>query len=304
MKTKKAVSNFIDKGFTTKTKKAVLVCSNAGLDYLDYPKDITILRSVIHFGTDESFDDFVELDAKTFYDRLTKNPNEVPKTSYVSIGKMVEIFEDLSKQGYEEALVITIAGPLSGLNEAVRQQAKDVDLKITVFDSKTIAYGEAYQALDAHRLFAEGHDMDYVIGILEQIRDNNKIYFAVDTLLYLVKNGRLSVAGGFIGNLLKIKPLLTFDKDGKVITLEKIRTTPKAHKTVIEKYVEATKDKNVLTYISHAHNDEAVIFFKEEIAKVFPDRKVITSYLTPVVGAHTGPKAIGLGYIDLDNIKY
>lgn len=287
-----------------KTKKAVLVCSNAGLDYLDYPKDITILRSVIHFGTDETYDDFIELDAKTFYNRITEKPNDVPKTSYVSIGKMVEIFEDLFKKGYEEALVITIARPLSGLNEAVKQQAKSVDLKVTVFDSKTIAYGEAYQALEAYRLFELGHDMDYVVNILEQISNNNKIFFAVDTLLYLVKNGRLSAVGGFIGSLLKIKPLLTFDEEGRVITLEKIRTTPKAQKKVIEKYLEETKDKNVLTYISHAHNDEAVAHFKAEIAKVFPERTVITSYLTPVVGAHTGPKAIGLGYIDLDKIKY
>lgn len=287
-----------------KTKKAVLVCSNAGLDYLDYPKDITILRSVIHFGTDESYDDFVELDAKTFYDRISKNPNDVPKTSYVSIGKMIDIFDSLKEKGYDEALVITIAGPLSGLNEAVRQQAKQVELKVTVFDSKTIAYGEAYQALEAYRLFEEGHDMDYVVSILEQIRDNNKIFFAVDTLLYLVKNGRLSVAGGFFGSLLKIKPLLSFDSDGRVVTLEKIRTTPKAQRKVFENYVEETKDKNVLTYISHAHNDEAVEFFKNEIKQVFPEREVITSYLTPVVGAHTGPKAIGLGYIDLDKIKY
>lgn len=286
------------------TKKAVLVCSNAGLDYLEYPEDITILRSVIHFGIDETYDDFIEMDAKTFYERIDKDANDVPKTSYVSIGKMHEEFERLIEEGYEEALIIVIAKPLSGLHDALILQAKDFDLKVTVFDSKTIAYAEAFQALEAHRLFALGYSMEEVIKVLEQIRDNNKWYFAVDTLKYLVKNGRLSKLQGTLGSLLKIKPLLSFDENGSVITVEKIKTTPKALKRVLEKYFEETKDKNVLTFISHAHNDEAVKYFKEEINKVYPDREVISSYLTPVVGAHTGPKAIGIGYIDLDKVVY
>jgi len=288
-------------------KKAVLVCSNAGLDYLDYPNDMVILRSVIHFGTTESYDDFVELNAKDFYERIDKNPNDVPKTSYISIGRMQEEFEKLVEKGYKEALIITIAKPLSGLNDALKLQAKNFEdkIKITVFDSKTIAYGQAFQALEAYRLLnEEGYEMDEVINVLEQIRSNNKIYFAVETLKYLVLNGRLSKLSGTIGTLLKIKPLLSFDEDGRVVTLEKIKTMPRALKRVLELYLEETKDKNVLTYISHAHNDEAVKYFIEEINKIYPERKVITSYLTPVVGAHTGPKAIGLGYIDLDKVEY
>lgn len=287
-----------------KTKKAVLVCSNAGLDYLEYPNDITILRSVIHFGTDETYDDYIEMDAKTFYERIAEDANDVPKTSYVSIGKMQEEFERLIKEGYEEALIIVIAKPLSGLHDALILQAKDFDLKVRVFDSKTIAYAEAFQALEAHRLFELGYSMDDVIKVLEQIRDNNKWYFAVDTLKYLVKNGRLSKLQGTLGSLLKIKPLLSFDENGAVETVEKIKTTPKALKRVLEKYFEETENKNVLTFISHAHNDEAVEYFKDQIKNVYPDREVISSYLTPVVGAHTGPKAIGIGYIDLDKVVY
>lgn len=286
------------------TKKAVLVCSNAGLDYLDYPKDITILRSVIHFGTEETYDDFIEMDAKTFYERIDKDPNTVPKTSYVSIGRMQEEFDRLLEEGYEEALIITIAKPLSGLYDALLNQARNAKLKITVFDSKTIAYGEAFQALEAHRLFDEGYSVKQVTKILENIRDNNKIFFAVDTLKYLVKNGRLTKLQGTLGTLLKIKPVLSFDEDGKVITLEKIKTSPKAINRIIEMYLDETKNKNVLTYLSHAHNDSAVEYITKEINKIYPERKIISSYLTPVVGAHTGPKAIGIGYIDLDKIEY
>ncbi len=281
------------------SKVAILACSNAGLDYLDYPKDIIILRSAIHFGTDESYDDFVDMDAKTFYERIAKNPDDIPKTSFVTIGKMIEYFEQLEKEGYDEALVITISSQLSGLFEAVKRTASEVKIKVTAFDSLTLAYGEAYMVLEAHRLAAEGKSVKEIIPYLEKIRDNDRIYFAVDTLLYLVKNGRLSKLQGTLGTMLQLKPLLVLGDDGKVTSLEKIRTTHKAQLRVLEKYLEDTKDMHVLTFISHAHNEETAQWFKEEIQKVHPKREVIVAYLTPVVGAHTGPKGIGVGYIKL-----
>jgi DegV family protein with EDD domain len=281
-------------------KVAILVCSNAGLDYLEYPKDIKILRSVIHFGTDESYDDFTQMDAKTFYERITNNPDDIPKTSYVSIGYMIELFEQLEKEGYEEALVITISSKLSGLYEAVVRLSKETTLKVTAFDSLTLAYAEAYMALTAHKLAEQGLSVSEIIPHLEKIRDNDKVYFAVNTLLYLVKNGRLSKLQGTLGTMLQLKPLLVLGDEGKVETLEKIRTIHKAHQRVLEMYIEDTKDLNVLTYISHAHADEYVDWFKTEIKKAFPNREVVVAYLTPVVGAHTGPKGIGIGYIKLD----
>lgn len=281
------------------SKVAILACSNAGLDYLDYPKDIRILRSVIHFGTDEAYDDFVQMDAKTFYERIQKDPNDIPRTSYVSPGTMISYFEELEKEGYDEALVITISSKLSGLYEAVKRIAAEVKIKVTAFDSLTLAYAEAYMALEAHRLAAEGKSVQEILPRLEYIRDNDKIIFAVDTLLYLVKNGRLSKLQGTLGTMLQMKPLLQISDDGKVESVEKIRTIHKAHQRVLERYIEETQGLNVLTYISHAHADDYVEWFRTEIKKVFPEREIVVAYLTPVVGAHTGPKGIGIGYIKL-----
>jgi len=285
------------------SKIAILTCSNAGLDYLDFPKDITILRSVIHFGNSESFNDYIDMDAKTFYERIKANPDDIPKTSYVALGQMIEIFEGLKEKGYEEAIVVTISSKLSGLFEAVKRAANEVDIKVTVFDSKTLAYAEAFMVLEAHRLAVKGKKTPAIIKHLEKIRANNQVYFAVNTLLYLMKNGRLSKLQGTLGTMLQLKPLLTINQEGVVETLEKIRTTHKAQKRVIEKYIEVTKNMNCITYISHAHADDYVDWFVKELKAVFPNREVIVAYLTPVVGAHTGPKAVGLGYIDLDALK-
>jgi DegV family protein with EDD domain len=281
-------------------KTAVIVCSNAGLDYLDYPKDIRIFRSVIHFPNDDNvYEDYVGMTAEAFYDRIAKKPDDVPKTSYVSVGTMIETFEELEKEGYEAALVITISAQLSGLFEAVRRTAasEDVSLDVTVFDSKTLAYAEAFMALEAHRMFDEGKSMEEVIDRLSLIRDNNKVYFAVDTLLYLVKNGRLSKFSGAAGTFLKLKPLLTLDDVGKVQSIEKIRTTPRARQRVLETYFNETEGMDVITYIAHAHAGDVAEQTKAKILEVYPDRRVETVFLTPVVGAHTGPKAIGVGYI-------
>ncbi|MFA5560367.1 MAG: DegV family protein [Acholeplasmataceae bacterium] len=287
-------------------KVAVLVCSNAGLDYLDYPKDIRILRSVIHFKDDEkAYNDFIDMDAATFYDRITKDPNDIPKTSYVSMGKMIETFHELTEEGYEEAIVITISSALSGLYDAVKKvaQEEEVKLKIHAFDSRILAYSEAFMALEAHRLLKEGKSVQETLAYLEKLRNQDNLYFAVDTLLYLVKNGRLSKLQGTLGTMLKLKPLLQIGDNGKVETIEKIRTTAKALDRVLEKYFEETKNLDVITYISHAHNESAASFLKNRIQKEYPTREVVIAYLTPVVGAHTGPRGIGIGYINMKDLR-
>lgn len=279
-----------------KHKVKVIVCSNAALDYIEYSKEIEIFRSKIHFGN-ESFDDFTQISAIDFYQRLKREPNNTPKTSYVSLGYMMETFERLEKEGFTDAFVITIAKPLSGLHDAILHMSKELKIKVHVYDSKTLAYPEAYMALTAHNMFKLGANISEVTDVLDFIRTNNKMYFAVDTLLYLVKNGRLSKINGTIGTILKIKPVLTLDQDGRVETIEKIRTTHKAISRIVELYLDETKDKDVITFISHAHNDEGVKLITDMVHQIYPERQIVTSYLTPVVGAHCGPKAIAIGYI-------
>ena len=114
-----------------------------------------------------------------------------------------------------------ISSELSGLYEAVLRTATEVKIKVTAFDSKTLAYAEAYMVLEAHRLAETGKSVVEILPFLERIRDNNRVFFAVDTLLYLVKNGRLSKLSGTLGTMLQLKPLLYITKGGKVETLEK-----------------------------------------------------------------------------------
>lgn len=280
------------------SKKAVWACSNAGLDYLDYPKDITILRSVIHFDDKKQLEDYIDIDAETFYKRISDFPEDVPKTAYVSLGKVEEYIENHIKEGYDEILIIAISSKLSGLYEALCNVARNHDdIKITVFDSKTLAYAQSFMALSAHRMFAEGKSLEEVLVELENIRDNDYVCFAVDTLKYLVLNGRLSRSSGMIGNFLKLKPLMILNEEGVVVPVEKIRTTRKAIERMMEDYFEKTDGQKVLTFIPHANNIEEAEHIVSVIKGKYPEREIIVCPLTPVVGAHSGPKSIGLGFI-------
>lgn len=278
-------------------KIAVIACSNACLDYIDHNYDISIFRTSLHLG-DEDYLDYVGIKADDFYKRLEEDKSVFPSTSYMPIGQMTEIYENLAKEGYNKAIVISISKEMSGIYNASIMASKEVEgLEVTVFDSKTVAYPEAMMALKACEMVEEGHDVPEIIKELEYIRDNSKIYFAVHTLKFLVKNGRLSNAAGFIGGALKLKPVLTINENGKIVTVDKIRTFKKAIQGVLDLYFEETKGKDVLPFIIHANNYET----RDLIAKALKEKdpsitEVIDMPLTAAVGAHAGPKTIGLGY--------
>jgi len=278
-------------------KIAIVTCSNACLDYMEFDHDIKVFRSAIHLG-DESFVDYIDIKADEFYKRLEEDKSLFPSTSFMPLGQMVGIYEDLVKEGFTHALVIPISKEMSGINNAARLAGEQVkDLDVTIFNSRTVAYPEAKMVLLAADMVKEGKDIPEILKELEFIRDNNKIYFAVNTLTYLVKNGRLSNASGFLGGALKIKPLLTVSKEGKVETVEKIRTFKKAVDRVIEMYFKETKGLDVEPFVIHANNNETKDYIINILKENDPKLKnIITIPLTAGVGAHAGPKTVGLGY--------
>ena len=279
----------------------VVACTNACLDYLDHPHDIRILRSRIHLG-DEEFIDYEELTAHEFYDRLKQDSDIFPRTSQPPIIEMEETFKALKKEGKTDIIVITISAHMSGIYSSAHIAGKNVDgVNVHVFDSKTVAYPEAQMAITASKMAEAGEDVKTILKKLEGIRDRNHMVFAVETLAYLVKNGRLSNAAGFMGSMLKIKPLLHVSKEGKVENIEKIRTFKKAVNRVIEAYLEETEDKDVFPFISHANNEGMRDYITKKLKEHDPSIDTVASIpLTPAGGAHGGPGAIALGYIEKD----
>ncbi len=281
-------------------KLGVLVCTNSAIDYIPHTDPIEVIRSTILMGGKE-YVDFEELTGEQFYNMLESDSTLFPRTAMASTGTMLERYEKLRDEGCDEAIFITISSKMSGIYENAMIAANMVEgIKVTVYDSRTVGYLQCKMAFRAHELARQGKSMAQIVEDLNFIRDNNHILFAVSDLKYLVKNGRLSNAAGFLADVLKIKPMLEVDKNGAVVTVEKIRTFNKAVDRVIEKFLEETVGFAFEPFIIHANNPETVAYIRSKVLEARPELKEINDYiLTPAVGAHCGPKAITIGYVKL-----
>ncbi len=280
-------------------KIGIVVCGNSGVDYLklDYP--VKLIRSTLNLGGKE-YEDYVDIQAKEFYDVIVANPDIDVSTSQTSTGKIASVYESLKDEGYTDVIVVVISSKLSGTYQGALLAKELVPgINIYVIDSRSVSYGEAFLVIEAIKMIKNGSKTRDIIDKLEKIRDNIYIYVLVDTLKYLVKNGRLSAASGFLGTLLKIKPLLHIQRDGSLVPFEKIRTTAKAQQRLLEVIQHDIAGKNVVMFVAYTNNEDKAKEIKEAILQNRPDVIIELVPLTPVVGAHAGPGTIGLGYIVL-----
>ncbi|MCK5388765.1 MAG: DegV family EDD domain-containing protein, partial [Candidatus Izimaplasma sp.] len=205
------------------SKIAVIATSTGSLDYLDLKNEnLKILRLKILAG-DNEYSDFVELTAEKFYGMLKTDKNLVPSSSLPSIGELLEMLEEVEKEGYEEVIITTISSQLSGSYQigVMGQTQYEGNLKIYVVDSLNAGPAEGYLSIVALRLLEEGKTAEEVVAFLETLKMKKKHYLLVDNLRLFIANGRLSGASGFIGSMLKIKPILEVTLEGKIESFEK-----------------------------------------------------------------------------------
>ncbi len=277
-------------------KTLVIDTSTGGLDYYPFQHDIEILRIKI-FLNDKGYLDGTDLRADEFYQILKNDPELVPKTSQPSIGEVIKYFEDLYKEGYDKFYVTTISSKLSGTHNAIclaSEELKD-KMEIRVFDTYTVCFSEGLFALEASKMVKEGKSFDEIDQRLEDMKKRNTIFFAVDSLAYLVKNGRLSGAAAFVGKLLKIKPILQVQSTGQIVSIEKIRNIKTALNSIADKVLAYANGRPFDSYILYTGNPKLKEYFKDIIKERLNLENLYEAPQTPVVGAHVGPDVIGIG---------
>ena len=284
------------------SKIAVIATSTSSLDYLRLQnKNLKILRLKILAGGKE-YSDFVELTADKFYGMLESDKSLVPSSSLPSIGELLDLLKQIEEEGYEEVIITTISSQLSGSYQVgvMGQNQYKGKLKIHVIDSLNAGLAEGYLSLEALRLIEEGKTALEVIEFIKNLIPKNKHYFLVNNLRLFIANGRLSGASGFIGNMLKIKPILVVTPEGKIESFEKVRTAKKAlHKMVKIILADLEKMDDFIMIYETSDNLESINYIKDAIEEVYPKHKYYTAPITPVIGCHTGAGTTGIAFYDI-----
>ena len=280
-------------------KIAIITCSTSGLDYIEGCENIYTARTTVIIDGKEYIDG-LNLTPEEFYSNLDTY-KDVPQTAQPSTGSLLDLYKSLKEKGYNEAIYISISENLSGTYQGVcLSQTYLDDFTVHPFNSASASYITGYMAMEANRLAEEGADASAILSHLEKIRDNDYIFFMVDDLQYLVKNGRLSNGSAFVANMLRIKPLLEMTEEGKITATERIRTSKKAINRIIERFLQETDNgKNTrFTFLFHTDAPAYVTQVKERLEGAgFDTSQMISAPISPAVGCHIGKGVIGIGYV-------
>jgi DegV family protein with EDD domain len=246
---------------------------------------------------EQNFHDGVDIQPQDFYTRL-KTSKTMPSTSQVSVGTMLSTFENLTNQGYD-VLGVFISSKLSGTVASALQAKKmmgDAGERVIIWDSLSTSMVKGFIVLAVSRAVENGASISECVTILEKARDHSGIFFALDTLEFLHRGGRIGSAQRFIGSALNLKPILTI-KEGKVEGIERIRTKSKAHDRLLELVIERVRDRrNIRLATVHANAREDAEALLARAAEVLGPVETICTDVSPVIGTHTGPGTVGLAY--------
>jgi DegV family protein with EDD domain len=280
------------------TKVAIVTDSTAYIP-TEYVKqyNLSITPQVLIWG-EEMFRDGVDIQPDEFYTRL-KSAKTMPTTSQVPIVDMQATFQGLVDQGFS-VMGIFISSKLSGTQQSAiqaKQMMGSAGEKVVIVDSKSTAMALGFQVLSTARMLEAGASLQEGIAYAEKAHEKTGVFFAVDTLEFLHRGGRIGGAQRFIGSALNLKPILAV-KDGKVEGVDRIRTKTKAHDRILELISEQVKGKsNIRIACLHANAHEDGKKLLERAASEFSPVETIYTELSPVVGTHAGPGTVGLAYI-------
>ncbi len=242
---------------------------------------------------DERLRDGVDIDPPTFYRRLQES-KIFPTTSQPSAGEFEDFFRQVGA-GTDAIVAVFLSSKLSGtIPNAQAAQAQLPELTIRIVDSLSISMSLGFCVLAAARAAAAGQSLDEVVAAAEEMRDRVHLLFAVDTLEYLHRGGRIGGAKRLLGTALNIKPLLHLE-EGRVEPLAQVRTKRKAVARMLEVAEERLDGKRVagasVLDIDNPTEGDAVA---EQVKERFGISIVYRTGVSPVVGAHAGPGTVGI----------
>lgn len=255
-------------------------------------KDGNIEEGLDNFATEEEYVEFYEKVSGGYF----------PRTAKLNYEAHMEHFRKMAAAGVKDVVHFTISSGLANTITITTQAAADVkkeypDFNVYAVDPLTATIGQGALAMLAADCRDKGmtaaDTYEYIMGLRQKIQH---CIIPAD-LFYLKKGGRVSAASAAFGTMLNIKPLLVFDAEGKLKTVEKCRGMKKAYSRVIDHMNIAPVDKEFdLAIVVHTNNQKGA----EELAALIEEKtgvKPLVTIMGPVIGSHVGPGSVSCGWL-------
>ena len=240
----------------------------------------------------EEYLDQVDLTTREFLQKLEET-DELPTTSQPALGKFIDVYEELAAD-YDYILSLHLSEKFSGTVKTAHTASNMVEgAEIEVVDSETVTAPLGVIVTEVAKAAQEGQSLRELVDLIEQLKEQVHLYFTVDELDYLEKGGRIGKAAAFLGNLFKIRPLLTV-QDGEVAPYKKVRGERRLYNSFLNLASEIRSEGTNNLIILQGLYPEKAHTLKEKLTTQYDWETIEVQEFGSVVGAHVGPTPFGM----------
>ncbi|MFZ1041133.1 MAG: DegV family protein [Anaerolineales bacterium] len=260
---------------------------------------ITIIPELVIWG-DQTFRDRIDITPQAFYERIEKDP-VMPTTTLPTPVEFEKAYKDAIAQGAKEIVMFTVSAAMSGTFQAAKQVADRMGFPVHVVDSKGPTMSLGWQVLAAARGREAGASVYEMLATADKVREKLVQIVCLNTLEFLHRGGRIGTATRFLGTLLDIKPLVQINhKTGIVEPSGQARTRKKSIEVLIERFFEQVQTASPIhVAVMHGNALEEAQVIAERIRQTYSPKELLVNITGPVLGIHTGPRALALcGYAE------
>jgi DegV family protein with EDD domain len=236
-------------------------------------------------GVDMKFEDFYQ---------LVENEGAIPSTSQPTPYQFTEFYRQIAKPG-DQILSIHITEKLSGTMASAKIAAQELsgEFEIRPFDSASGTLVMGMMAKEARILDRAGKTIDEIIQRLEEIRNQHRLMFTLDTLKYASLSGRIKHLQAALASLLKVKPIIEL-RNGTLEMGEKVRSRAKSIELMLKKMEKEFGDKRLIVGVAYARDKKAGTQLMKEVIERFNCAEVIIGEISISLAAHFGPGTLGI----------
>lgn len=256
---------------------------------------VAVVPLSVTFG-DETFLDSVDLDARSFFERLVRGHTR-PTTSQPTPESFERTYRRLLGEGTDGIVSIHVSSALSGTANTARRVANDlhamgVSVPIEVIDSQQASLGMHFGILAACHAAREGSDVSAVVAAARDALARTSIFLVAEDLEYLQRGGRIGQAQRVMGTLLNVKPIITL-REGAVVSLE----TPRTRRRAYERLAELVRERAPVEAVIVGQSSPEIGDQLEAAVRNVYDGPLHRMWAGPTIGTHVGPGAAGLAVL-------